>query len=112
MTTPMTTEEYKEWCVVHGEWPPAQEVLARLPAENKTLRVEVERLRAENDKLRAVLKEITETASDVLERLGAENANLRDDNASLRAELRRILELRKLTPEYLNCIRRALEATQ
>jgi predicted RNase H-like nuclease (RuvC/YqgF family) len=87
MTTPMTTEEYKAWCVVHGEWPPAQEVLARLPAENKTLRVEVERLRAENDKLRAVLKEITETASDVLERLGAENANLRDDNASLRADV-------------------------
>jgi uncharacterized protein involved in exopolysaccharide biosynthesis len=76
------------------------------------LRADNDKLRAENAKLRTVLKEITETASDVLERLGAENANLRDDNASLRAELRRILELRKLSPEYLDCIRRAFEATQ
>jgi hypothetical protein len=63
----------------------------------RNYRAEIARLRGENDKLRAALKEITQTSCDVLERLGAENANLRDDNASLRAELRRI---------------RALQATQ
>jgi hypothetical protein len=44
MTTPMTTEEYKEWCEAHGEWPPEQEVLSRLPAENRMLRAKVEQL--------------------------------------------------------------------
>jgi hypothetical protein len=48
----MTTEEYKEWCEVHGEWPPEQEILARLPAENRVLRAKVNQLRAENQRLR------------------------------------------------------------
>jgi hypothetical protein len=42
----MTTEEYKEWCEVHGEWPPEQEILARLPAENRVLRAKVEHLQS------------------------------------------------------------------
>jgi len=55
----MTTEEYKEWCVAHGEWPPAQEVLARLAAENKTLRVEVERLHAERELAKRTIARLT-----------------------------------------------------
>jgi hypothetical protein len=58
----MRTEEYKEWCEAHGEWPPAQEVLARLPAENKTLRAEIERLRT-------ALKPFAEAYTELLRQL-------------------------------------------
>jgi cell division protein FtsB len=107
MTTPMTTEEYKEWCVVHGEWPPAQEVLARLPAENKTLRVEVERLQDQSKRLETYLS----LRRDDNLKLQTEIDRLRAENAKLRAALKAIYNEQIDTPES-RIARRALEGSQ